>query len=48
MNVTTLSDCIKALQSAINQTPVGEDVKLKIDDVHRIIAALEAAEKAQR
>jgi hypothetical protein len=47
MIITTLSDCIGALQAAIRQASLGEDVRLKVEDVHQIIAALEAAEQAQ-
>ena len=44
--IRTLSDCIGLLQAAVHQAPLGQDVRLKAEDVHRIIAALEAAEKA--
>jgi hypothetical protein len=44
--VLTLRDCIGLLRAAIQQAPIGQDVRLKMEDVHRIIAALEAADKA--
>gem|GEM_PF-4649374 len=43
MTITTLSDCTEALLTAINQTPVGEDVKLNPNVVHEMLAALKAA-----
>jgi hypothetical protein len=43
--IHTLRDCIGVLHAAMRQARRGEDVRLKVEDVHKIIAALEDAEK---
>jgi hypothetical protein len=46
MAITTLSDCIAALQTALHQGPVhDQDVRIAPGTVREIIAALEAAQK---
>jgi hypothetical protein len=43
--IRTISDCIGVLQAAIPLTPLHQDARLNIEDVRKIIAVLEAAEK---